>query len=61
MGLREFSTANRILEIREERRDGKKNRYRTNDAKLKGLVNDIESLDLFLVLRAKNIGSWMTV
>ena len=49
------------MEIREERRDGQKIQDDTNKAKLKWLVKYLESLDLCLVLRAKNTGSWLTV
>ena len=36
-------------------------RYDTNDAKLKGLADDPETLDRRFILRAKNTGSWLIV
>ena len=32
-------------------------RHDTNNAKLKGLVNDLESYDRYIILSAKNTGS----
>ena len=38
-----------------------KNAGRWQQAKLKGLVKDLEATDLSLVICAKNTGSWLTV
>ena len=50
-----------LLALREERHDRQKKRDLFNDAKLKGLVRDIYSTDLCLILRTINIGPWMNV
>ena len=60
MGEGEFSTANQFMAHREERHDGKI-RYYSNDAKLKGLVNDLEAPDCRLILNANNRCSWLNV
>ena len=58
---REFSTANNLLDIREERSDGQKVQDDSNGAKLKGLAKDIKAIDNCLIIRAKNTVSWPTV
>ena len=56
-----FSNADHLLDIREERRHGKKNRHDVNKAKLKELVADLDSTDRYLILRAKDTGIWLKV
>ena len=58
---RESSTANHLLALREERRDRQKIQDDTTNAKLKGIVEELEVTDRHLILRAKNTGSWMDV
>ena len=58
---RTFSTADHLLELKEERRDGQKKRYGDNNVKIKGIVDDIGALGRHLILRAKNIGYWMAL
>ena len=55
-----LSTADHILKILEERRDGQKIRDDANDANLKVLVDELLVPDRLLFLRAKNTGSWLT-
>ena len=57
----EFSTADHLQGLREERRDRKKNRDEANDAKLGGIVNNTKKPNGCLILRAKNRGSWLTM
>ena len=58
MGEGEFSTAYHMLDLREERRDIQQI---WDDAKLKGLVDDLEANDRRLILLTKNTGSWLIV
>ena len=60
-GERAFSTPDHLLTLREESSDGLKIRDDVNEAKLKVLAKVIESLDLYLIICAKNTGSWLTV
>ena len=48
-----FSTANNLLEIREEICDRQNIQDNDNDSKLKGIVNYIKSPDRSLILRVK--------
>ena len=57
----EFSDAYHLLEPREEKHDGQKNRNDANDAKLKGLVRELSNTNRRLILRAKIIGAWLNV
>ena len=61
MVVSKFSTDFRLLELREESHDRQKIQDDANDAKLKGLVQDLEAPDHRLILRAKITGSWLTV
>ena len=61
MGEGVFSNANHLLALREEIRDGQENRDDVNDAKLKGLVRDLNGTDHRLILREKSTGAWMKV
>ena len=56
-----FYGADRLLDIREERRDGQKNRDDDNDAKLNGLVRDLTGSNRRLILCAKRTGAWLNV
>ena len=49
----DFSNANNLLGLTEERIDGQKNRDDANDAKIKGLVGDLIGTDRCLILHAK--------
>ena len=60
-GEGEFSNANQLLMLREERHDGQEKRDDVNDAKLKELVTYLNSTDRSLILRAKNTGVWLNV
>ena len=56
-----FSNANHLLTIKEERRDGDKNRDGINNSKLKDYVTDIDSADWHIIICNKNTGAWMNV
>ena len=56
-----FSNADHLLVLREERREGQKNRYDANDAKIKVLVGYLIGINRRLILRAKNTGSCLNV
>ena len=60
-GARSFSTANRLLGLREERCHGQKIQDDANEVKPKGLDDKLEASDRRLILRAKNASSYMTV
>ena len=49
---REFSTVDRLLELREEIRDGQKIWDDTNEVKLKVIFKDLEALDRSLIICA---------
>ena len=53
MGGGAFPSADHLLALREERRDGQKIRDDVNKFTLKGLVRDINATDLRLILHAK--------
>ena len=57
----EFSNSEYLRKLREEKRDGQKDRYEVNKTKLKGLVQDIKGTNRCLILRAKNTGAWLSV
>ena len=61
MGGREFSNANHLLALGEERRDGQKDQDDANETKTKGLVRDLKVIDRRQILQAKNTGAWMSV
>ena len=61
MGEGEFSTAYHMLDLRQERRDIQQIWDVANNAKLKGLVDDLEANDRRLILLTKNTGSWLIV
>ena len=44
-----FSNAYHLLALREERFDGQKTRYDSNDAKIKGLVSNLDTNDRRLI------------
>ena len=52
MGEVEFSNAAHIMDIREESCDAQNIRDDVNNSKLKELVTDLDSTDLFLILCA---------
>ena len=60
-GETEFLIADHLISLREERREEKKRQDDSNEAKLKGLVKDLKSTDLRLILRAKTTGSLLIV
>ena len=61
IGEGKISAANRLLVLREERRDGYKIQDVANNSILKGLVEGLEASDFHLILHAKNTGSSMSV
>ena len=61
MGVSSFPTANHLLFLREEKRDAQKIQDKSNSAKLKGPVYDLQAHNHHLTLRSKNTGSWLTV
>ena len=60
-GDRSLSTANCLMDLREEKHDRQKIWNDPNKTKLRGLVNYIAAPDRRLILFAKNIGYWMTL
>ena len=58
-GKKEFSTADHIRVVKEERRDGKKYRDGTNGAKIGGIINDQGNPEKRLFLRANHTGYWL--
>ena len=56
-----FSTVNHLLALREERRNRIKIRDGDNEAKLGGIVKNLKEPDHHLILRAKHMGSWLTI
>ena len=61
MGEGEFSNADHLLALREERCDGQKNQDDVNGAKLKKLVADLDYTDRRPILRSKNTVAWLNV
>ena len=57
MGRGALSNADHLMEIRVERRDGKKNQNEVNETKLRGLVRDPIGTDQCLILRVKITGA----
>ena len=57
----EFSNANHLWTISEERRDGKKAWDIAYKSRLKVLVSDLQGTDKRLLLRAKSTGAWLSV
>ena len=58
---REFSTTGHIWAVKEERCYGKKYRDDTNDAKLRGIVDDQGKLNKRLFLCDNHTGTWMNI
>ena len=56
-----FFTANRLLTLREAKRDLRKVRDDTNHAKLKGLVNDLKAPYRHQIISAKHKGFLLNV
>ena len=61
MGEGTFSNAIKFLVLREERRDGQKIWDNVNDAKLKGLVADLDGTSHCMIVRSRNTGAWLNV
>ena len=57
----ELSNANHLLELREERGDGQKNRDDANDTKLKGLVGYLTGANWRIIPPSKKTGAWLNV
>ena len=57
----EFSNAEHLRTLCEERRDGKKDQDAAYKTKLKGLLSDFKVTDKRLILCAKSTGAWMSV
>ena len=60
-GEGKFSTADHLLLLREERCDGQNIWDDSNNAKRRGLVNDLGALDHCLILHSKNTGTWLSI
>ena len=60
-GEREFSTADQIWAVKEERRDGKKYWDVVNDAKLWGIISDQDAFEKRLLICSKHMGFCMRV
>ena len=60
-GRGEFSNANHLRTLSEERRDKKKSRGVAYESRLKGLVRNLKVTDKPLILRTKSTGAWMSV
>ena len=60
-GESEFSTADHLLALREDRHERQKIWDGANDAKLGGIVENLKAPDCHLILRIKHTGSWLTV
>ena len=61
MGASEFSTDDNLQAVREESCDRKKTLDDVKDAKFELIIKNLTNLECSLFLRAKHIGSWMTV
>ena len=61
MGEGKFSNSGHLLALREEIRDRQKNWDGANDAKIKGLVRDLDTTNRSLILRSKIIGTWINI
>ena len=61
MGGGEFSNAEHLRTLGEERRDGQKYREVTNETKLRGLVLYLKGTNMCLLLQAKGTGAWLSV
>ena len=60
-GKREFSTADHLQAVKEERQGGKINWDGANAAKLREIIHDQVDFKKSLFLRVKHMGSWMSV
>ena len=56
-----FSNAGHLLVLREERHDVQKTRDDINDAKLKGLVRDLDGTNRRIIICVKITGSWLNI
>ena len=61
MGGGEFSNANHLRTLSEERRDGKEARDVAYKSRLKGLVRYLKATENHPILRAKSTGAWMSI
>ena len=61
MGGGVFSNINHLRTLREERRDGQKEREVANEIKLKGLFRYLKGTKINLILRSKITGAWLSV
>ena len=60
-GEMQFSTADHLRAVKEERQDGNKYWYDENDAELRVIVNYHGDFDKSLFLRANHTGYWLSV
>ena len=60
-GVGEFSNANHLHTLGEERREVQKYQEATNETKLKGLVGDLKVTDRRPIPSAKSTGAWLSV
>ena len=61
MGVGAFSNTDHLLELREKRRDGRKNWDDAYNFKLNGLVRDLDTTNRCLILCAKNTDTWLNI
>ena len=57
----ELSNANYLMELREERGAGQKNRDNANDTKLKGLVGYLIGANWRIIPPSKKTGAWLNI
>ena len=60
-GVGEFSNADRLQTLGEERRDGQKDQEVVNKKQLKGLVRYPKGTDRRIILQSERTGTWMSV
>ena len=61
MGRGEFSNADHLRTLSEEKRDGKESWDVVYEYRLKGLIRNLKGNDKRLLLRAKIKGAWLSV
>ena len=60
-GEGEYSNADHLWTLSEERRDRKESRDVLHESRIKGLVIDLKGTDKRLLLHTKSIGAWLSV
>ena len=56
----ELSNAEHLRTLREEMRDGQKDREVANETKLKGLIRDLKGTENRLIIQAKSTYTWLS-